>query len=84
MFGGREGVVRDGPHARVEAREVAEVLQSALLSLDVGQRSAFVLRVCEGMPYAEVSDVLEIPVATARTHVHRARAVLKRSLSRGG
>ena len=70
------------PHAALEAREGAALLQEELLSLSAPLRSAFVLRICEGLPYAEVAAILEIPEATARTHVHRARSALRHRMRR--
>lgn len=47
-----------------------------LLSLPEIDRSAFVLRVQHGLPYAEIARSLEISVAAAKVKVHRIRKKL--------
>jgi RNA polymerase sigma-70 factor (ECF subfamily) len=44
------------------------------------QRNALLLRAVEGLSYNEISQVLGIPVATAKCQVHRARLKLAESL----
>ena len=48
------------------------------------QRTAVVLRFYEELSYAEIADLLHCAEATARSHVHRALAVLKDTLSKEG
>jgi RNA polymerase sigma-70 factor (ECF subfamily) len=45
--------------------------------LDPAQRTALVLFHFEEMPYAEIAQVMEMPVNTVRTHLHRGRHRLK-------
>lgn len=47
-------------------------------NLPVQQRAAVVLRYYEDLDYAEISAVLGIAEATARSHVHRALIALRR------
>ena len=44
------------------------------------QREAVVLRHVEGLPYAEVAEVLGRPVGTVKTHVHRGVRQLRATL----
>jgi RNA polymerase sigma-70 factor (ECF subfamily) len=63
--------------AAAEPAQVAErhqeraLLAELLACLPRGQREAVVLRHVEGLPYAEVAEVLGRPVGTVKTHVHR-------------
>jgi RNA polymerase sigma-70 factor (ECF subfamily) len=41
-----------------------------------------VLRHVEGLPYAEVAEVLGRPVGTVKTHVHRGVRQLREQLAR--
>lgn len=42
------------------------------------QRAAVVLRFYRDLSYAEIADALDCPQATARSHVHRATAALRK------
>ena len=48
--------------------------------LESDQRACLLLRVVQGLSYAEIGSVLDIPEATARSHVFRARQSLLKSL----
>lgn len=47
------------------------------------QRAAVVLRFWEDASFAEISELLDIPESTARSHVHRALATLRERLGDG-
>ncbi|HVU65164.1 MAG TPA: sigma-70 family RNA polymerase sigma factor [Phycisphaerales bacterium] len=55
-------------------------LMRALGELDEMPRGCLLLRVVLDMPYRDISLALNIPEGTAASHVHRARAALRRSL----
>lgn len=55
----------------------------ALAHLDELSRSIIVLREIEGLSYAEISDVLAIPLPTVKTRLFRARSTLKRMTEDG-
>ena len=57
----------------------AELLE-LLAGLPRGWREAVVLRHVEGLPYAEVAEVLGRPVGTVKTHVHRGVRQLREDL----
>jgi len=60
---------------------------TACLSLPRRQRAALVLRFYEDLSFAEIAAILDCPVATARSHVHRGltglRAVIDDQSPRG-
>ena len=58
---------------QVEDRLAIARFEAALGDLDVVSRSIVVLREVEGLSYAEMSDVLELPLPTIRTRLLRAR-----------
>ena len=64
---------------RVQEREL---LAALLASLPRHWREAVVLRHVEGLPYAEVAEVLGRPVGTVKTHVHRGVRQLREDLER--
>jgi RNA polymerase sigma factor (sigma-70 family) len=74
--------------AAAEPAQVAErgqergLLAALLASLPRHWREAVVLRHVEGLPYAEVAEVLDRPVGTVKTHVHRGVRQLREDLER--
>ncbi len=64
------------PDEALEAEEVARDFAIALNELDGMYKEAFLLRHQEGLPYDEISDVLEISVSNAKVRVHRARELI--------
>jgi RNA polymerase sigma-70 factor (ECF subfamily) len=38
------------------------------------------LRHVEGRPYEEIADILDLPLGTVKTYIHRARNELRESL----
>ena len=68
------------PDQEVGAQQVASALESAMDALPVPYRMAFVLRDLEGLGTAETAACLEVPEATVKTRLHRARALLRSRL----
>lgn len=67
--------------ARVHAREVGEVLQTALLSLPQRYREVIVLKDVEGLTAEDVASVLGEDVAAVKSRLHRARAGLREAVA---
>jgi RNA polymerase sigma-70 factor, ECF subfamily len=68
------------PAAVAERGQDRELLAELLAALPRGWREAVVLRHVEGLPYAEVAEVLGRPVGTVKTHVHRGVRQLREHL----
>lgn len=63
------------------ARERAEAdLEVALAQLPVELRMALLLVDGEGMRYDEVAEVMDCPIGTVRSRLHRARRLLRQQL----
>ncbi len=58
---------------QAEAREELEQALTAMRELPELDRTALLLRAQEGLPYEEIAAILELPVATAKVKVYRAR-----------
>jgi len=71
------------PDQLAERRQERELLVELLAGLPRGWREAVVLRHVEGLPYAEVAEVLGRPVGTVKTHVHRGVRQLRERLEAG-
>ena len=72
------------PEARARGRDLAEALQEALSALRPDYREAVLLRFQQGLPYDEIADILELPLGTVKTHLHRARKQMAKSLQAAG
>jgi RNA polymerase sigma-70 factor, ECF subfamily len=68
------------PDDELGAREVAAALEAATDALPVAYRTVFVLRDLEGLSVAETATCLDVPEATVKTRLHRARALLRTRL----
>jgi RNA polymerase sigma-70 factor (ECF subfamily) len=62
---------------RLEQQESVEQLQQALLQLSPDHRAVLVLKELEGMRYEEIAAVMDVPIGTVRSRLHRARLELK-------
>jgi RNA polymerase sigma-70 factor (ECF subfamily) len=67
--------------ALAELRLSRKELGAALAELPERYRDALTLRFFEERSYAEMSDILELPVGTVSTLIHRAKKALRESLS---
>lgn len=64
-----------------EARRLKDKIWEAVDRLSVPQRAAVLLFYREGMSCDQIARTLSIPMATAKSHLHRARGKLRDSLS---
>lgn len=71
-----------GPYERARAGELKASLRREVAGLPDPLCAAFTVVVLEERPYAEAAEILEVPVGTVKTHVHRARLLLRRRLAR--
>lgn len=69
-----------GPLRSLEGREDLERLTRALACLPERQREALLLHVMQKMTYQQVAEVLEIPINTVKTLIHRARTNLSEAM----
>lgn len=69
------------PAALAERAEEVERLRDAIERLGVVKREALVLRVFQGLPYAEIAEITGCPVGTAKFRVHDAVQDLTRMLA---
>jgi RNA polymerase sigma-70 factor (ECF subfamily) len=69
------------PSEESERNEAQQKIYDALAKLDPERRSVIILRDLQGMDYAEIAEVLAIPIGTVRSRLHRARIELKELLA---
>jgi RNA polymerase sigma-70 factor (ECF subfamily) len=64
------------PEAEALSAERRQEIQAALAHVRAEHRAALVLRHMEGLSYAEIAEVLEVPDGTAKGWVSRGRAAM--------
>lgn len=70
------------PSEALLAAELGEAVRRATRALPEKLRVCLLLREVEGMSYEEIARLLEVPLGTAESRVHRARQALARRLER--
>ena len=68
------------PERNYEQQYITQTIQAAVSKLPLGQRQALTLVDLEGFSYAEVADILEIPIGTVMSRLCRARKMLTQEL----
>ncbi|MEE2899867.1 MAG: sigma-70 family RNA polymerase sigma factor [Gemmatimonadota bacterium] len=71
----------ENPHEFVENRELGGQIEEAIGELREEYRVVILLRHVEGYAYDEIADIMDLPLGTVKTYLHRARAELKERLS---
>jgi RNA polymerase sigma-70 factor (ECF subfamily) len=67
--------------AVAEERLTAGELANGLAQIDAKYRDVLTLRFFEERSYSDISDILEVPVGTVATLIHRAKHALKRAVA---
>ena len=68
------------PEEVLESLELQESIQGAISKLPEKYRSVIVLKYIEELSLKEVSEILDIPVGTVKTRIHRGREALRKQL----
>jgi RNA polymerase sigma-70 factor, ECF subfamily len=67
----------------VDAQRQAPMMRAALSELSDHDRETFLLVVLGELSYAEVAEIVEVPLGTVRSRVHRARTKLRELMEAG-
>ena len=70
----------DGPGERLEREERCRQVRHAISQLAEEHRAVLVLREMDGCGYETIAEVLDLPVGTVRSRLHRARMQLRDQL----
>lgn len=65
----------------LEARELGGEIERAIATLRPEYRSCILLRHVEGRAYEEIATILDLPLGTVKTYIHRARGELRQALA---
>ena len=68
------------PGTALHRDEDEALLQAALNRLSTEHRTVLVLKDIEGLKYEEIAEILDVPIGTIRSRIHRARLELKELL----
>ena len=69
------------PDAYVENMELGSQIEDAIGRLRPEYRTVTLLRHVEGHSYQEISRIMELPLGTVKTYIHRARLELQAALA---
>lgn len=69
---------------RLDAETEMNLVATAIATLAASDRDTLVLFALEGLSYAEVAEVLAIPVGTVRSRINRARTQIRELLNSTG
>ncbi len=72
------------PDAYVENRELGNQIERAIGRLRPEYRTVTLLRHVEGHSYKEIARIMDLPLGTVKTYIHRARLELKAALTEAG
>ena len=70
------------PEEQVVTNETREWVQAEIEQLPPKYRSAIILKYMEDMSLKEISEILDLPVPTVKTRIHRGREALRKRMSR--
>ncbi|MGM0767750.1 MAG: RNA polymerase sigma factor [Pseudomonadota bacterium] len=71
-----------GPEQLLNLNRLGPVLDAALATLAPDQRTLILLHDADGWRQEELAEVLEVPVGTVKSRLHRCRATLRKKLQR--
>jgi len=71
-----------GPDDLYHRWQISDYIKKATASLNDKQRSAFMLRDVEGCKIGDVANIMNMPEATVRWYLHKARTIIRKELSR--
>jgi RNA polymerase sigma-70 factor (ECF subfamily) len=78
---GELAVARDLPAMdSLQGRELRAAFEAVVQGLDATDREVLILKEVEDLAYEEIAEVLDLPVGTVRSRLHRARAELRRRM----
>ncbi|MFC4354819.1 RNA polymerase sigma factor SigW [Chryseomicrobium palamuruense] len=69
------------PVEQLEKMEIQERLQYEISRLPDKYRSVIVLKYMEELPLQEISEILDLPLGTVKTRIHRGREALRKQMS---
>ena len=69
------------PLEQMTQAEIESTVQGALGKLDLGFRTPIILSDIEHLSYEEIAKIMDCPVGTVRSRIHRGRRILRKKLA---
>lgn len=69
------------PDQYTESQFLGDEIERAVAHLRPEYREAVLLRHVEGYAYDEIAEIMDVPLGTVKTYIHRARKELRRELA---
>ncbi|MFS0784259.1 RNA polymerase sigma factor SigW [Bacillus sp. 1P06AnD] len=69
------------PEDEVESLELQDRIQKEILKLPEKYRTVIVLKYIEELSLKEIGEILDLPIGTIKTRIHRGREALRKQLS---
>lgn len=70
----------ESPLSELESRELGSIIEHAVGKLRPEYRSCILLRHVDGRSYEEIAQIMDLPLGTVKTYIHRARNELREYL----
>ena len=70
----------EGPAERLDRQERERLVRQAISRLDEDHRAVLVLREMDGCCYETIAEILNVPIGTVRSRLHRARLQMRELL----
>jgi RNA polymerase sigma-70 factor, ECF subfamily len=70
----------DMPEKELESLELEETIQREIMKLPDKYRSVIVLKYIDELSLNEISELLNLPIGTVKTRIHRGREALRKQL----
>ncbi|MGM9929472.1 MAG: RNA polymerase sigma factor SigW [Bacillus sp. (in: firmicutes)] len=71
----------EDPIDEVESLELHDTVQREILQLPEKYRTVIVLKYIEDLSLKEIGEILDLPIGTIKTRIHRGREALRKQLS---
>ncbi len=70
------------PEKELEQQRTIKLVRDTIATMNDSEKEIIMLRDLQGMPYDEISEILDIPLGTVKSKLSRARTSLKNKLKR--
>lgn len=70
----------EDPEQYTHSKELGAQIEAAIATLRPQYREAILLWHVEGRPYDEIADIMDLPLGTVKTYIHRGRNELREKL----